>query len=539
MDAPCGEVRGRERVLVSPHGEKFVSYAFLGIPFAEAPVGALRFMAPVRRARFDSRTATEYGPTPQRHGFKGVTAIPEPSIPGDDTLLLNVFTPRPGDRSAGLPVLVWIHGGGFVAGSPASPWYDGQAFNRDGAVTVSISYRLGFDGFGYVSDSDAPTNRGLLDQIMALEWVRDNIAAFGGDPGNVTIGGQSAGGNSALALLVSPRATGLFARIIAQSPGGFFIEEDAARAAAEAFAKQAACPPDLAGFRTLTEEQMYHARIALDTPPSIPDGPHQAVRAIRALRETGSLSTITWGPVIGDDVVPRSLDGAVSGGVGAGIPLFIGDTTNEMTAFAQSKLHAWRGVKPLALLHELGFPRPIAWDYLRRHPELKGQAAYALGQVVSDAVFHLPIASLVRARHDARPVEPSDPDAGVTCGAHKAPTWYYEWAWPRPDISLAGHCVDVPFAFDCLSHPYVAQLFGGPAPQSLADAMHGDWMAFIRGEELWSSWYDERRIYGERGKGDETMARLRRMDRYDVARRASAPDGQTDEGEQRMYRRPS
>jgi para-nitrobenzyl esterase len=116
-----------------------------------------------------------------------VTTIPEPSIPGDDILNLNVFTPRP-DAANGpeeqLPVLVYIHGGGYVAGSPASPWYDGVSFNRDGVVMVTVSYRLGFDGFGWLPD--APTNRGILDWLLALEWVRDNIVQFGGDPERVT-----------------------------------------------------------------------------------------------------------------------------------------------------------------------------------------------------------------------------------------------------------------------------------------------------------------------------------------------------------------
>ena len=144
-----------------------------------------------------------------------MTAIPEPSFPGDATLNLNVFTPAPGDRDAGLPVLVWIHGGGFKAGSPSSPWYDGAAFNRDGVVTVSISYRLGFDGFGWIPD--APHNRGLLDQIEALRWVQNNIASFGGDPDRVTVAGQSAGGGSVWALLISPPAAGLFQAAISHS----------------------------------------------------------------------------------------------------------------------------------------------------------------------------------------------------------------------------------------------------------------------------------------------------------------------------------
>ena len=192
------------------------SAAFLGLPFAEPPVGPNRFGAPVPAGAWDGvRDATAYGPTAQRRAFGEVTAIPEPSIPGDAILNVNVFTPVPGDSDARLPVFVWIHGGGYKAGSPASPWYDGRAFNRDGVVTVTISYRLGFDGFGWIPD--APHNRGLLDQIEALRWVQRNIAAFGGDPDQVTIGGQSAGGGSVWALLTSPLARGLFGAAISHS----------------------------------------------------------------------------------------------------------------------------------------------------------------------------------------------------------------------------------------------------------------------------------------------------------------------------------
>jgi para-nitrobenzyl esterase len=102
--------------------------------------------------------------------------------------------------------LVYIYGGGYVAGSQASPWYDGVAFNRDAVVTVPVSYRLGFDGFGWLPD--APSNRGILDCLLALEWVRDNISQFGGDPGRVTIAGQSAGGGAVMTLLTVPRHSG-------------------------------------------------------------------------------------------------------------------------------------------------------------------------------------------------------------------------------------------------------------------------------------------------------------------------------------------
>ena len=191
------------------------SAAFLGIPFAKPPVGELRFAAPVPRDAWDGiRDASQYGAPPQRKALQEVTLIPEPSIPGDSTLNVNVFTPAPGDTEAALPVLVYIHGGGFVAGSPASPWYDGAAFNRDGVVTVSVSYRLGFEGFSWIED--APLNRAMLDWMLALEWVRDNIGSFGGDPSSVTIAGQSAGGASVFALLASPKATHLFRSAISR-----------------------------------------------------------------------------------------------------------------------------------------------------------------------------------------------------------------------------------------------------------------------------------------------------------------------------------
>lgn len=150
---------------------------FRGIPYAEPPVGRLRFAPPQPRRPWDHvLDTTSFGPTPQR-GESGITLIPEHAVAGDDTLSVNVWTPTL-DPDAALPVVVWIHGGGFISGSPASPWYDGRAFARDGVVLVTISYRIGFAGFGWIDG--ATPNRGVLDWICALEWVRDNIVAFGG-----------------------------------------------------------------------------------------------------------------------------------------------------------------------------------------------------------------------------------------------------------------------------------------------------------------------------------------------------------------------
>ncbi|NEB57330.1 carboxylesterase family protein, partial [Streptomyces griseus] len=191
---------------------------FRGIPYAAEPVGALRFRAPAPPEPWTGvRETVAYGPTAPKRPYAPPLdrLLPDPAVPGDGCLNLNVWTPSPGRGTTGLPVLVWIHGGSLVHGSSAVPVYDGSAFARDGVVLVSVNYRLGVEGFGVLPD--APANRGLLDQLAALEWVRDNIAAFGGDPDRVTVAGESAGAVSVAALLASPRSAGLLRRAVLQS----------------------------------------------------------------------------------------------------------------------------------------------------------------------------------------------------------------------------------------------------------------------------------------------------------------------------------
>jgi para-nitrobenzyl esterase len=213
-----GVVRGRTEGALA---------VFRGIPYAAPP---LRFGAPQQVQVWDGvREATSFGPPPPQSAVFGMDALAEAS---DDWLTVNVWSP---DLGGGLPVMVWVQGGAYRFGTSGLPEYDGANLALGGVVLVTFNYRVGLEGFGYVAGT--PANRGLLDQVAALEWVQDNISGFGGDPDQVTVFGQSAGAGSLAALLVMPRAAGLFRRAIAQSvPGTYFtpaLAADITRACAE------------------------------------------------------------------------------------------------------------------------------------------------------------------------------------------------------------------------------------------------------------------------------------------------------------------
>ncbi|MDF2045290.1 carboxylesterase family protein, partial [Microbacterium sp. Kw_RZR3] len=326
---------------------------FLGIPFAQAPVGPLRFGAPAPVVPWDGeRDATAYGPTAQR-GDAGITLIPEPSVPGDATLNVNVFTPADRDPDATLPVLVWIHGGGYTSGSPASRWYDGDAFARDGVVTVVISYRIGFDGFGLIDG--APSNRGLRDQIAALRWVQDEIGAFGGDPARVTVAGQSAGGGSVLALMASPAASGLFHGAMAISPAIGAVPADAARRFAARVAELAGVSADRDGFAAVPEERLVELQKTAGKPPR-----GRVIASLTALLDDG----LPLGPVIDGDLLPRHpLDVLAEE---TGVPLVIGSTDDEFTMLTARYRGLLRFVPVSLALAVLGLGRSRRRAYLAR-----------------------------------------------------------------------------------------------------------------------------------------------------------------------------
>jgi para-nitrobenzyl esterase len=436
------------------------SAAFLGIPFAQAPVGDLRFAAPVPPEPWEGvRDAVEYGATAQRIDDPD-SLIPEPVVPGDATLNVNVFTPAPGDLDARLPVLVWIHGGGYIAGSPASPWYDGRAFNRDGVVTVTISYRLGFDGFGHIAG--APSNRGVRDWLAALEWVRENIAAFGGNPDRVTIAGQSAGGGAVLRLLGMPAAQHLFHAVWASSGALADVTVERARTMSAKLANLAGVPPTRDGFASVPEATIHSVQEKAAGP-----APDDRIAVIRALLRDG----LAWGPTIDGDLITQSTTAALQEGIGSDKVLVLGSNDDEMTVLADAAKPALRFVPPAVALRILDVPREVRDRYLADNAaqRRKGTAAM-VGRYATDVVFRSTVPRVAEAR-----------------GA--APTWVYRFAWVSRARGWALHCLDVPFLFDCLDAERVAALAGDNPPQALADAVHGSAVAFVRdGTPGWPAW---------------------------------------------------
>jgi len=453
-----GRVRGLWR------GEPWTagaSAAFLGIPFAQPPVDDLRFAAPVAPEPWDGvRDALDYGATAQR-GEMGPTLIPEPSIPGDATLNVNVFAPAPGNRDAKLPVLVYIHGGGYIAGSPASPWYDGRAFNRDGIVTVSVSYRLGFDGFGHIAG--APSNRGVRDWIAALEWVRDNIGAFGGDPGRVTIAGQSAGGGAVLTLLGMPAVQHLFHAVWALSPAVVSVPAERARMLSAKVANLAGVAPTREGFASVPEARLKE----LQADATRPD-PKRPLSGARAFLDDG----LSWGPAIDGDLLTESTLASIASGIGAGKPLVLGTTDDEFTMVTDSSRRALRFLPPMVALGGTGLSRATRRAYLAANrAQLRRGTAAMIGRFVTDHVFRADVVRIADARGDAA-------------------TWVYRFSWPSPTRTWALHCLDVPFWFDCLDAPGVTTIAGDAPPRRLAEAMHGAAAAFVRdGDAGWSPWH--------------------------------------------------
>lgn len=442
------------------------SLAFLGIPYAAPPTGERRFLPPQPVTPWtEPLDATAYGPTPQRRE-ENDAMIPEASVPGEATLNLNVFTPSLAGR---FPVLVWIHGGGYSAGSIASPWYDGRAFNRDGIVTVSLSYRLGFDGFGIIDG--APDNRGVRDWLAGLEWVQRNIAAFGGDRGRVTIAGHSAGGGAVLTLLGMPTAQHLFHAGISFSGALGDLPRELAQRRSIRLAEMVGTEPTLTGFRAVGERQLtrrqYEASLLGKT---------------RLAATTAALvDGVPWGPVIDGELIARPTVESFAAGIGSDKPLLLGATDDEFTMGFEALPKVLHRIPARLMLRLLERTGALRRRWLRANRGRRGTVA-VLGRYVADRVFRSLVLRIAETRRDAD-------------------TWAYRFAWVSPVNGWSHHCLDVPFWFDRLDADRVAEIAGDDPPQGLADEMHAAAVAFVRDHDPgWPAWRTEpgiTRVFGD------------------------------------------
>lgn len=445
---------------------------FRGIPFAEPPIGALRFAAPRPARGWNGvREAVSYGPPPPQGGHLGMDALSQDAV-GDDWLTVNVWSPAP-DQGAGLPVMVWIMGGGYLFGMSSLPEYDGGRLARDGdVVVVTFNYRMGIEGFAQIEG--APANRGLLDQVAALEWVRDNIRAFGGDPGRVTVFGESAGGGSVAALLAMDRAAGLFHRAIVQSaPGTFFLPELAADIAA-ACAAELGLRPTVADLSGVAPHRLPAAAdtIGAKMDQWVPRWGRPAHR------------TIPFAPVVDGEVLTVTPWQALTDGAGRGIELLVGHTRDEHRLFTViNGLLGKVSEEQAASALDVFAPGPDgARRYRDAFPAAGPDELYEL--VHSDWLFRMPSLHLAEAQ------------IAAGGGAH-----VYELTWSAPAMGgIFGSChgLDVPLVFGNLDRGQPAMLLGeAPSPQAtdLSAWMRAAWVSFAaHGDPGWPAYDSDQRL---------------------------------------------
>ena len=429
--------------------------AFLGLPFAEPPVGDLRFKPPVEVDAWDSPVdAGEFGPACAQPADAGTGNLYDNQ--SEDCLTLNVWTPSADSKKR--PVMVWVHGGGWIYEGTEDPLYSGAHLAARGdVVVVSMEYRLGIFGFSHFDEIPGSGNAGLLDQRLALEWVRDHIEAFGGDPNDVTLFGESAGGMSATALMAMPSAKGLFHKAIAQSGAGSTARETAYAKAVSDELLGAAGVSDLNELLDLSTEEL--------------------VTAQDLMLEVAFLGDLLFGTVVDGDVFPEPPIHAIAKGAASDVPLLTGTTRDEtrLWIFYVPILAdiSFDAVVALIPYGERAIPegktvQDVIDLYESNRPGAEpGVITHAAG---SDIFFRLPAIRLVEAQLAHQPNN----------------TFFYRFDWPppapaSPDNDLgAMHGAELAFMFGSGNEGWLDIYGPDPLPQPLTEQMMDAWLAFAK-----------------------------------------------------------
>jgi para-nitrobenzyl esterase len=472
MDAIVATTYGQVRGITAPDGVR----AFLGIPYAAPPVGTNRLRPPQPVQPWTGvRDATAIGPEPPQPQFGSDPwgLLYDPAVPGDDCLNLNVWTPAPG--ATGLPVMVWSPGGSYQFSSGGS--YDGSRFARDGVVCVTFSWRTGADGFLYLGEGD-DANLGLLDHVAALTWVRDNIAVFGGDPGRVTVFGESAGAMSIGVLLSMPRAEGLFRRAVLQSGAAHHVvpAAEAARIGAR-FAEVLGVPAVREAIAQIPVDQLLQAQAQVCGEVLASPDPARWGSEVVA-------STMPFHPVVDGVVVPAAPIERLAAGASADVDILVGTNSDDWRMFpvlggfidkvSEEALSGPVEVYGSWSIAAFGLrPDRALRAYRAAHPD--GAPGDLLADVLTDWWVRVPALRLADSHAPA-----------------PAATYMYEFAWPSPafDGRLgACHALEIPFVFDTLDlgrNQMLGGALGDDPPQDLADLVHGAWVAFAaNGDPGW------------------------------------------------------
>jgi para-nitrobenzyl esterase len=426
---------------------------FRGVPYAASPFGAERFAPPRPLGPWtDEHQALDFGPaSPQAPRHAG-----DALFGGEDCLTLNVWAPREPGIGSGWPVMVWIPGGAFMRGYAGDRVYDGGAFARHGIVFISVNYRVGIDGFMQLRG--APANRGLLDQVCALKWVQKHIATFGGDPRRVTIAGGSAGAGSVACLLGMPDCTGLFNRVIMQSPSTSTQTLEEAERASLAIAELLGTAPTAEAMKCVPLERGVSVVSRLAEEPALRQALGMSARQYFPLRPVVDGDVLTQEPL---DALSRNRTSPDL----SKIDVLVGSNREEMRLYLlpNGTIDDARVDLPTQ------FAEAVGWsDRLESHYALESSAkrpGEVLCAMQTDYFYREP------ARHIAECA------AAAGCNVY---LYEFEWQSKLHGGRLgAAHGLEVPFVFDQLDSSAGREITGVGAPQSLAAEMHSAWVSFV------------------------------------------------------------